>query len=79
MAPAREARKVFACLQLGRPARRPADRSSSLRKVEGADVDGVNPYVVVDGVGMGVGGGDANEDDNAVDASSLTESRTLFR
>ncbi len=32
------------------------DRSSSLRKVEGADVDGVNPYVVVDGVGRGVGG-----------------------
>ena len=62
------------------------DPSSSLRKVEGAlesvgraDVDGVNPYVVVDGVAMGVGGGDASEDDNAVDASSRTESRTLFR
>tara|TARA_B100000683_G_scaffold144595_1_gene140419 strand:- start:25 stop:180 length:156 start_codon:yes stop_codon:yes gene_type:complete len=51
-----------------------------LRKVEGAlesvgraDVDGVKPYVVVDGVGMGVGGGDANVE------SSLTESRTLLR
>ena len=62
------------------------DPSSSLRKVEGAlesvgraDVDGVKPYVVVDGVGMGVGGGDASEDDNAVDASSRTESSTLFK
>ena len=61
------------------------DPSSSLRKVEGAlesvgraDVDGVKPYVVVDGVGMGVGGGDASED-NCEDASSLTESRTLLR
>ena len=43
------------------------DPSSSLRKVEGAlesvgraDVDGVKPYVVVDGVGMGVGGGEQN-------------------
>ena len=57
-----------------------------MRKVEGAlesvglaEVDGVNPYVVVDGVGIGVGGGEANEDDKAVDASSRTESRTLFR
>ena len=57
-----------------------------MRKVEGAlesvgraDVDGVKPYVVVDGVGMGVGGGDASEDDNAVDASSRTESSTLFK
>ena len=62
------------------------DRSSSLRKVEGAlesvgraDVEGVKPYVVVDGVGMGVGGGEASEDDNAVDASSRTESSTLFK
>ena len=62
------------------------DPSSSLRKVEGAlesvgraDVDGVKPYVVVDGVAMGVGGGDASEDDNAVDASSRTESSTLFK
>jgi hypothetical protein len=39
------------------------DRSSSLRKVDGAlesvglaDLEGVRPWVVVDGVGMGVGG-----------------------